>query len=96
MSADCWRRCPKCLKEATDNRERAVQRAQSQYGKIAEPAYRKLIAKAESPVELEETLREDYCVRVDEDGEFSVDYSASCDRCGFEFQHKHTEQALKQ
>jgi hypothetical protein len=89
MSADNWRKCPKCLKLAKDLREQAIQRAQSRYGKIAEPAYRKLITKAESPIELKETLRENYCQRIDEDGEFQSSYYCYCERCGFEFQHKY-------
>jgi predicted HNH restriction endonuclease len=89
MSADNWRKCPKCLKVAKESREKATQRAQAKYGKISESEYRKLIAKAESPIELNETMRENYCQRIDEDGEFQSSYYCYCERCGFEFQHKY-------
>lgn len=94
MSADCWRRCPKCLKAANEAREQAMASAQSRYGKIAEPAYRKLIAKVEEPVNLEETLRENYSQQIDEYGEYTSSYYAYCGRCGFEFQYKFQQQVL--
>lgn len=95
MGADCWRRCPKCLKQANQAREKAMQTAQARYGKISESEYRKLIAKSEEPIDLQETLREDYSQRIDEDGSFESEYYARCSKCLFEFQFKHSEQALK-
>lgn len=95
MSADCWRKCPKCLRKAKDERHKAAETAQAKYGKISESEYRNLIAKAQEPIVLPDTLREDYCQRIDEDGEYEVEYYARCASCLFEFQYKHTETALK-
>jgi vacuolar-type H+-ATPase subunit H len=89
MGADNWRKCPKCLKQAKESREKAVKSAQAKYGKISESEYRKLIAKSEEPIALKETLRENYSQRIDDDGEFQSSYYCFCDRCGFEFQHKY-------
>ena len=95
MSADAWRICPKCNQEAVKTRGESIARAQSQYGKIAEPAYRKLIARAESPIELDQMYREDFQIRMNEDGTFEVSYSGHCRECGFEHSFKHEEKVLK-
>lgn len=94
MSADNWRRCPKCLKLAEKAREGAIAIAKSRYGAIPEAEYRKLIQNAESPLSLDETLREDYCQGTEEDGTYSVEYYAGCKTCGFEFTYKHSQQTL--
>lgn len=43
----------------------------------------------------EETLRQDWELYLDEDGKFSVEFSASCRKCGFSYKFKHSEKLVK-
>jgi len=43
-------------------------------------------------IDIRETLREDYEFYLNDEGEFFVSYKASCDRCGFKYSFKHSEQ----
>lgn len=38
-----------------------------------------------------ETFREDYEIRIDETGNFAVDYYGGCDKCGLKHTFKHSE-----
>jgi len=49
----------------------------------------------DAPKEQSETLREDFEVWMDEDGEFHVDYRSHCQVCGFGHKFAHTEKVLK-
>ena len=37
------------------------------------------------------TLREDYDIGIDEDGEFEISYWASCEECKFQFKFDHKQ-----
>lgn len=96
MSADNWGRCPKCLAKLVEDREKAVAAAKAKYGKVPEDEYMAAITKANAiPEKLkEETLREDYEIGTDEDGEFSVSYHCSCRVCNFDFRFAEKRDAL--
>lgn len=84
MSADNWGFCPKCKKDFKES--------ESNYGKVSEEEFLNSLNK--KPVKLEETLREDYRINVDADGEFEVIYNCKCDCCGFTFYYSHKEQII--
>ncbi len=90
MSADNWGYCPKCKSEAEKKHRSDKLLAGESYGKIPAEKYIERFNAIQTPKPLEQTLREDYHLGVTEDGEFYVDYSASCS-CGFKHTFKHSE-----
>ena len=96
MSADRWSNCPRCfdinLKEI-ERLEQIIRDYENGSGRPTdeeEDAYNK----AESRLQqFSDTMRQDWDIDLDDDGEFSIDYRASCSVCGFSFKHKHTEKA---
>lgn len=81
MSADNWTICPNC-KRIQENKTVA-------YGKVSEEEYLRVLREQETP--LKTTLREDWEVGTDRDGEFYVSYSCRCEECGFAFEFKHEQ-----
>jgi hypothetical protein len=94
MSADNYRTCPKCIRIADEKKQKAVQKANESYGKIPLEEWMQLQKKAEAPIILNDTLREDYYIGVDEEGQFEIQYSCYCSVCGFKFTYKHDQYAM--
>lgn len=87
MSADNWEECPKCKKK----KEALERKLEVEYGIIPKKEYEDLQAEVISlKSEPKFSLREDWEIGI-YDGEFEVDYGASCDKCGFKFRFKHNE-----
>jgi hypothetical protein len=92
MSADNWGVCPRCLKKQIETQAKKVQEVNDSYGKVSQEVYMKNLEDLQRRKLIEEfTLREDYDIGVDGDGEFHIDYRASCENCGLEFGYKHAE-----
>lgn len=89
MSADNWQVCPRCLKRAAEAAHKEQLDLQASYGKVSEAEYRKRSERANKPVDLQETFREDYEIAVCEDGEFFVSYLGHCTECGLEHRYQH-------
>jgi hypothetical protein len=87
MSADNWTICPQCKLIAEKKHEKNLQEVTEMYGKIPIDEFldRTIIVN-----KLDSSLREDYELGIDEDGEFYVYFSASCEECGFKFSFKET------
>lgn len=81
MGADNWGVCPKCKEIAEKN-------IASAYGKVSEDEYLAILDKNKK---VETSLREDYEIGVDSDGEFSISYSCHCSKCGFKFEYKYSQ-----
>lgn len=96
MSADNWMECPKCKAEAASERLKNIEFLKQQYGKIPADVYMARMKEAEKMPLIDEEMREDWEIGMDDDGEFSVGYSASCQSCGFTFCFEHSENALKE
>lgn len=92
MSADNWAFCPQCVKKAEIFKEKEIKKANQSYGKVTPEEYLDLRKAAETPVDLEQTFREDYSIGVDGKGGFIVDYSGSCKVCGLKYSYKYVEQ----
>ena len=84
MSADNWSICPKCKDEMGKKLE-------DSYGKISQDEYQQLLNKT-AKYSNDRTLREDYSIFTDENGLFQIIYLCRCDRCGFKYTYKYTEQ----
>lgn len=99
MGADSWDICPRCLAEAEVEKEAMVTAAKEAYGKLPPEEYLALRTKAEAPMDLEETLREDYELGIAsgegnmERGTFYVEYKARCTTAGCGFKHDYTYEA---
>lgn len=91
MSADNWATCPRCLREATKARDKAIEAAAKSYGKLPADKWKEKSDKANRPLKIESHMREDYELGVDDTGGFLVVYYASCQDCQFEFHHRHEE-----
>lgn len=89
MSADNWRKCPKCLKRADAEKLKKHEEAAKAYGQVNAEQWRHMIREAEKPVSLKDDFREDYEIGVTDCGEFYVRYSGSCTRCGWSHTFKH-------
>lgn len=92
MSVDNWAICPKCKKRMDATKQQQMDYAKAGYGKLSPEEYETAMLKAREPIKYENTLREDYEVYMEDDGFFSASYSAYCDKCGFKFNFKHSEQ----
>ena len=105
MSADNWGVCPKCKKIVFDKQQKQLIDIRKKYGEMSPDEYEVAIID-NAPLILfgfmvdkdldwdlaDETLREDYHIKMDNNGLFTAEYSARCDRCGFKFNFKHSEQ----
>lgn len=91
MSADNWAICPRCKKKIEADKAQLVSKMEKSYGKIPVADFLYLKANADKPIEWEATMREDYEIGVDDDGEFSMNYSCSCSMCGFEFNYEYKQ-----
>ena len=88
MSANNWRVCPKCKRNAEILAEKKTAKAQEKYGKVPQEEFLALISDANKTPELDQTLRENYELGTDPDGLFGVAYSCSCSICKFSFNFK--------
>ncbi len=91
MSADNWDKCPNCKAIADKVSAGLKEKAAKCYGRIPAEDYLELMHKADNPTQLEDTLREDYEVGVNNDGLFEVSYSCRCDKCGFAYSFKESK-----
>ncbi len=85
MSADNWRRCPKCLKAAEHKRDEVIKELRDAYGIVTAEEYRKLekAARVDLVAKTGEHFREDYEIGTDESGQFYVSYSGHCEKCDY-------------
>jgi hypothetical protein len=93
MSADNWAICPKCKKLADSEHEQFLNKMKSGYGKIPPEEYLEMVEKSKKPILLDQTLREDFGLGVDDVGNFFVSYGCSCE-CGFKFRYDHKQKVL--
>ena len=90
MSANNWRTCFQCERNNEIARKQKLNDAVEQYGEIPFDEFEEALAQArEDETELGETLREDYELWIT-DGVFEVRYYASCNVCGFSFEHEYS------
>lgn len=94
MSADNWRVCPKCKKTAEAKKAHEKAAVQKAYGEVSIVEFLLIRNKAEAVVQLEDTLREDYFIGIDEKGKFHVDYTGCCDECGLKHEYHYSQQVL--
>lgn len=92
MGANNWAKCPKCLKIVQNKKDILRKRAFDGYGKLPPEEYERLLLESKEPINLDCTLREDYEIYMDEDGYLTIEYSASCNLCGFSCEFNHSEQ----
>jgi len=92
MSADNWTLCPTCYAAWRERETQLFTDAMNAYGKVGEREYHEIqaSAKAFSAKQPERTLREDWDIGTDEDGQFAVDYRSSCNSCDYAFNYKVT------
>lgn len=91
MSADNWSICPRCKKQVELEAKIQGEKAELSYGKVPPYEYLTLLQLANKPLKLQETLREDYEIRICPDGLFYVSYFGQCDKCGLKFSYKYKE-----
>ena len=93
MSADNWTICPRCNGRANKSAASAKKALQDSYGKVPQEEFLQRLQELENNApSLGDTLREDYELGII-DGEFYVDYRASCGvaNCGFRFKYTYRE-----
>jgi len=91
MSADNWRRCPRCLRIALEKKEHLIKKMNAQYGKISIEEFAKLKEEAEQPINLKLTFEEYYELGIFDGPKFNVTYNGSCSVCNFNFEYEHEE-----
>ena len=91
MSANNWGYCPKCKKERGECIARLKKKAGEKYGKVTPEKYLELLDKADNQAEIIQTLREDYDIYIDVNGNFYIGYIGRCKACGFKHEFKHEE-----
>jgi hypothetical protein len=85
MSADNWTICPKCKFNDIDALTKKQREVTASYGVIPADEYRDAVKGLREWPKLDATMREDYEQGIDNDGEYSCSYRASCQKCGFSF-----------
>jgi hypothetical protein len=94
MSADNWTTCPKCRRTAERERAEKIASATARYGQDRPEDWLYLMREAEKPLDLKETLREDYYIGVDDEGRFVARYCCRCEECGFAHEFEHAAELL--
>jgi DNA-directed RNA polymerase subunit RPC12/RpoP len=100
MSADNYARCPKCSFVSSKKRRSIDEELTKAYGKISEKEYielrNQLLPQFDDGFrdDQETSLREDYRIEMDVNGEFSVSYLARCSKCDFSFEYEHTQSVV--
>ncbi len=92
MSADNWVICPKCKKENDELNKKRILDAAKKYGKIPADEYIALAKEVSKPIELEPTMREDYDIGINENGQFAIYYRCSCSECNFKYGFDYAEE----
>lgn len=92
MGADNWAVCPKCRAVALAEKEKINKEAIEAYGAVSRQTYQKLLDKANKEVVLKNHLRENYEIKLDECGVFTVDYRCYCSNCNFTYKFKETNE----
>lgn len=92
MSADRWGTCPKCKKKWDADTKQAKLDCAEAYGKIPSEEYLERLAKVCNPVDLEETLRQDWSITVSNSGEFEIEFSCFCRVCKLQYTYAGKEQ----
>ena len=95
MSAESWATCPRCLELLNLEKDKVQDDVEEAYGKVSQEEYQEMVEKARK-FKLTGpgvTLREDYWLGIDNDGEFKIQYRGSCSQCNFLFNFSHKEQA---
>ncbi len=90
MSADNWAICPICKKENDKINAARIMEVGKKYGVVPAAEYVKLAKEIIKPIEIENSMREDYDIGTDDDGVFEVSYSCFCTVCEFKRSFKHT------
>lgn len=83
--------CPRCRKRAEDAKHAEHLAAAEAYGKVPADEYERLRQAAAVPIVLDQTLRENWDIGLSDEGEFAVDYAASCTECGWNFTYEHQQ-----
>ncbi len=96
MSADNWAICPKCKKIQEKKADENIKMVAAAYGKVPEDEYLKMKKELLNPPKQEDSLREDYELGIDDEGTFSISYSAYCSECGFKFLFEQTEDTFRE
>lgn len=89
MSADRWTTCPKCDKRRID----AIKAIEESYGKVSAKDYIMMLNKVNNDCNTDSSLREDYEQGIN-DGVYSVNYRANCNKCGFKYNYKFEKEVL--
>jgi len=90
MSADNWIKCPKCTKRIVEEQAEKEDKVKVLYGKIPEDEYRRKMGLVLQARGIEDTLREDYDIGIQDGTHFIIDYRASCIDvdCDYVFNYK--------
>jgi hypothetical protein len=95
MSADNWGICPRCKAKEDKRQDALAKRVIEAYGTLPQSEYMQLLREAEAPQpDMKRTLREDYELGTDEDGEFSVTYRCGCTTCNYSFKYEYSQVVL--
>lgn len=95
MSADAWRFCPQCRKNIETKNKEAAKKVENLYGKVSSSEYLSKLKALNAPKDNpEESLREDYCVYMDESGVLHISYQASCEVCNFNHHYKYDNKVI--
>lgn len=88
MSPRDWSDCPVCKLLSQQTIQQAKDRLATLYGVIPVDEYERKLKQLETETRYvfeSNTLREDYEIGININGQFSVDYYCSCERCNFEY-----------
>lgn len=87
MSARNWATCPQCKSLSRSEHAAKLEAWKESYGKVSLAEYEKTRPPQQPPV-LDQTLREDYELWIDDGMQFKMYYHASCETCGLDYTTK--------
>lgn len=94
MGANNWAICPKCKFNSSREKSHREHVAMQKYGQVSREEYERIYEEALKPVDLKETLWENYEIRTHENGEFTIYYQCGCNVCGFFFDYGYKENVV--
>ena len=87
MTADNWRQCPRCIHIAEEEQDKLLKLVDESYGKVSANEYLQMVQETKRDISVDDTLREDYQLGMDEFGVFSVEYKCHCNACGYRYEY---------
>lgn len=92
LPMQAMRECPRCWDDLVDKKNKLEQKVVNLYGKIPKDEYLELVEESRKAITASHSLKENYEIKTEKNGKFSIGYKCQCLSCGWFFDFNHEEQ----